>query len=155
MPLKTGEQAPAFQLPSTDRTVFSLAENRQFPLVLFFYPKNFTRTCTKEVCGFRDEFREFLELNIQLLLLGVSTDSLESHDEFRKEYRLPFHLLADTSGEVSALYKAKIPVVNISYRVTYLIDKDLIIRSVHSGMFEHREHVMEMLSKAKSLGIKN
>jgi peroxiredoxin Q/BCP len=98
-----GKPAPDFSLPSTDGAPVSL---RQFKgkktVILYFYPKDETPGCTKEACGFRDSFEEFEKRNV--VILGVSTDSLESHLSFRRRHILPFTLLADEDATVSKMY---------------------------------------------------
>ncbi len=147
LPLHT--KAPDFTLPSTDGSDFTLSKDLEgSPLILFFYPQDFTPACTREACSFRDNFEEFQGVNIPVL--GISTDSMESHLKFRKSHNLPFHLLSDEKGRVSKLYKAKMPVLNKSKRITYLIDKDHRIASVHSELFGAEKHIQRMLSEISS-----
>jgi len=98
-----GKSAPDFTLPSTTGENISL---RQFKgkktVVLYFYPKDETPGCTKEACGFRDQAEAFERHNV--VVLGVSTDGLESHQAFKTKHRLPFPLLADVDVAVSKLY---------------------------------------------------
>jgi peroxiredoxin Q/BCP len=149
MSLKVNSQAPDFILPSTEDKSFTLSKDADGkPVVLYFYPKDFTGICTKEACGFRDEFAAFRDPNVTVY--GISTDSTETHRKFRQEYQLPFHLLADEKGAVSKLYKAKIPLLNISKRITYLLDKEHRIKAVYQDFFHAEEHIkamIEVLSK--------
>jgi peroxiredoxin Q/BCP len=98
-----GKPAPDFTLPSTTGEPISL---RQFKgrktVVLYFYPKDDTPGCTKEACAFRDLNEEMERHNV--VILGVSTDSIESHQAFREKHRLPFVLLADEDATVSRQY---------------------------------------------------
>lgn len=98
-----GKSAPDFTLPSTTGENISL---RQFKgkktVILYFYPKDSTPGCTKEACEFRDQFEAFDRHNV--VVLGVSTDGLESHQAFRAKHRLPFPLLVDEEATVSKLY---------------------------------------------------
>jgi peroxiredoxin Q/BCP len=98
-----GRPAPDFSLPATTGENISL---RQFKgkktVVLYFYPKDETPGCTREACGFRDHTAEFERSNV--VILGVSTDSLESHQHFREKQKLPFPLLVDEDAAVSKLY---------------------------------------------------
>lgn len=146
MSLKINTKAPDFSLPSTegkDFTLFKDAAGRS--LVLFFYPKDFTPGCTRESCEFRDQFKLFEEKDV--LIYGISTDNIETHHKFREKHNLPFHLLADVNGEVSRLYKAKIPLLNISKRVTYLLDKEHNIKAAFQELFGYESHISEMLDK--------
>jgi peroxiredoxin Q/BCP len=98
-----GRPAPDFSLPATTGENISL---RQFKgkktVVLYFYPKDETPGCTREACDFRDHTAEFERSNV--VILGVSTDSLESHQHFREKQKLPFPLLVDEDAAVSKLY---------------------------------------------------
>ncbi len=76
------------------------------PCILYFYPRDFTPGCTREACGFRDQFAEFRGLDIDVT--GISRDSVATHLKFKETHRLPFELLADEQGEVATLYKAAI-----------------------------------------------
>lgn len=146
MPLKVNTKAPDFTLPSTEGKDFSLSKDAAGkPLVLYFYPKDFTGVCTKEACEFRDQFETFRDLDI--MVYGISTDDLETHHRFRKEHNLPFHLLSDTKGEVSRLYKAKVPLLNISKRITYLIDKEHKIQAAYQEMFGFEGHIKAMVEE--------
>jgi peroxiredoxin Q/BCP len=119
MPLSLQQQAPDFTLPSTAGN-FRLSETfRNKPCILYFYPKDFTPGCTKEACEFRDQFAEFRVLDIDIV--GISRDSVNTHLRFKETYRLPFELLADEKGEVSSLYQANILFLPLTRRVTYCL----------------------------------
>lgn len=145
MPLKENQKAPDFELESTSGRSFKLSEQAGEPIILFFYPKNFTKVCTAEVCEFRDAFSEFKGLNVKVM--GISQDTLASHHKFKKENKLPFELLSDPKGKVAKLFKATIPVIGMNRRVTYLLDKDLKIKEVYENMFSADQHVKEMIEK--------
>jgi len=98
-----GKPAPDFSLPSSTGETFSLKQFKgKKTVILYFYPKDETPGCTREACDFRDRFEEFERHGT--VILGVSTDSLESHQAFRDKHRLPFPLLADPDATVSKLY---------------------------------------------------
>ena len=99
----TGKPAPDFSLPGSDGKTHALKDYKGKSVVLFFYPKDDTPGCTKEACGFRDRFAEIRK---QAVVLGVSRDSLASHDAFAEKYRLPFVLLSDADTRVMAAYGA-------------------------------------------------
>ena len=145
MPLKEHQKAPDFNLESTSGDAFNLSEQKGEPIILFFYPKNFTKVCTAEVCEFRDAFSEFRNLNVKVI--GISQDSIASHHKFKKENKLPFELLSDPKGKVAKLYKATIPVIGMNRRITYLIDKDLKIKAIYENMFTADQHVKEMIEQ--------
>jgi len=143
MPLVKQQKAPDFELASTSGSLFKLSEQAGEPMILFFYPKNFTRVCTAEVCEFRDAFSEFKNLNVRVI--GVSQDTIASHHKFKEENKLPFELLSDPKGKVAKRYKATIPVIGMNRRVTYLLDKELKIQEVYENMFTANQHVKQMI----------
>ncbi len=147
MPLNANTQAPDFKLESTSGDVFNLNELKGEPLILFFYPKNFTKVCTQEVCEFRDAFATFRDLDFRVV--GISQDNISSHEKFKKENRLPFELLSDPKGKVAKLYKAVVPVINMNRRVTYLLDESHIVKTVYENMFTADKHVKEMVAQLK------
>ncbi|BBD53379.1 putative bacterioferritin comigratory protein [Planktothrix agardhii NIES-204] len=100
--LNLGELAPDFVLPDSDGNPVRLSDFRGKPVVLYFYPRDNTPGCTKEACGFRDNYGEYQEKNI--IVLGVSTDNQVAHRKFISKYQLPFPLLVDEGGEVATEY---------------------------------------------------
>ncbi len=140
MKLNSGDKAPDFELPSTGGGTFRLSESlKDGNLVLYFYPKDFTAGCTREACGFRDEFADLRRS--ELRVFGVSTDTIESHEKFKAEYRLPFELLSDRDGTVSSLYGVYNKLFKISNRVTFIIDREGKILSVTKNMFSPKMHI--------------
>ena len=99
-----GMKAPDFSLADADGKVWSLADFAGKKLVLYFYPKDDTPGCTKEACGFRDQYSVFAENG--MAVVGVSPDSPESHARFRGKYSLPFVLLSDPERKVLNSYGA-------------------------------------------------
>ena len=95
-------QAPDFTLPTDQGTELSLADLRGRNVVLYFYPKDDTSGCTTQACSFRDAFPRFGDLDA--VILGVSPDSVKSHQKFKAKYELPFTLLADTEHAVAEAY---------------------------------------------------
>ena len=149
MTIKRSDKAPDFSLPSTNGKIFTLsADQKGKPCILYFYPKDFTGGCTAEACDFRNNFEEFKGLNIDVY--GISTDPIATHLRFKKKYELPYELLSDEKGEVIRLYNAKVPFVNLTRRITYLLDENHFIKEVYSNMFNINEHVRKMLSEAKA-----
>ena len=145
MALAVGEKAPDFSLPSTGGQFTLSKDLAGKPCIIYFYPKDFTNVCTKEACTFRDEFSQFEGANATIV--GISKDSVETHLKFKAEYKLPFELLADTNGEVAKKYKAIIPIIGVTKRISYLLDKDHKIIAVYDSLFEAQEHVNAMLGK--------
>jgi len=100
--IKLNTKAPDFNLPDQDGKLHKLSDYKGKWVLLYFYPKDDTPGCTKEACGIRDEFKNFKNLNI--VVLGVSADSSESHKKFAQKYKLPFTLLSDESKKVLKKY---------------------------------------------------
>jgi peroxiredoxin Q/BCP len=99
-----GKKAPAFSLEGSDGKKHSLDDYKGKSVVLYFYPKDDTPGCTKEACGFRDQNAALKKSGA--VVLGVSKDSLESHNKFAGKYKLPFTLLSDPNAEVMKKYGA-------------------------------------------------
>jgi len=104
MAIQEGKAAPSFHLQDGEGRTVSLAELSGKNVVLYFYPKDDTPGCTKEACGFRDEWKEIGKLNA--VVLGVSADGPESHRKFTAKYKLPFPLLSDPDRKVMKTYGA-------------------------------------------------
>ncbi|MFZ4574821.1 MAG: peroxiredoxin [Phycisphaerales bacterium] len=123
--LSIGATAPDFTLPDQDGTPFQLdAETAAGPLVLFFYPADFTPVCTKEACMFRDAHAELATAGVRVV--GVSPQDSESHRRFREAFSLPYRLLSDTKREVISTYAGSVAGISLPFvtrRVTYVIGK--------------------------------
>jgi peroxiredoxin Q/BCP len=104
MPISAGGQAPDFTLPDDEGRMHTLSDYLGKPVALYFYPKDNTSGCTKEACGFRDDYSAYQDAGVTIL--GVSPDSSKSHANFRTKYDLPFTLLADPEREVIKMYGA-------------------------------------------------
>ena len=104
MPISAGGQAPDFTLSDDEGRMHTLSDYRGKPVILYFYPKDNTSGCTKEACGFRDDYSAYQDVGVTIL--GVSPDSSKSHANFRAKYELPFTLLADPDREVIKMYGA-------------------------------------------------
>ncbi|MBI2712790.1 MAG: thioredoxin-dependent thiol peroxidase [Bdellovibrio sp.] len=100
--LKEGDKAPLFNLVSDEGKKVALKDLKGKTVVLYFYPKDMTSGCTQEACDFRDLHPKFKKGDT--VILGVSKDSVESHQKFKEKYALPFALLSDDSGEVCEKY---------------------------------------------------
>ncbi|MCW4012068.1 MAG: peroxiredoxin, partial [Candidatus Bathyarchaeota archaeon] len=103
--VKVGEPAPDFTLPDQDGEPVTISSyHGESSVVLFFYPKDFSPGCTTQACHFRDSYEDFTDLGAEVL--GVSSDSVESHKRFLDEYLFPFRLLSDEGDKVRKLYGA-------------------------------------------------
>jgi peroxiredoxin Q/BCP len=104
MAVEEGKKAPAFKLTDADGKTVTLADYAGKDLVLYFYPRDDTPGCTKEACGFRDEWAELRKRGVAVV--GVSPDSAASHQKFAAKYKLPFTLLSDPDKKAMAAYGA-------------------------------------------------
>lgn len=120
----------------------------QHCVVLYFYPKDDTYGCIAESCAFRDQYEVFKDAGAEVV--GISSDSRESHLAFATKYRLPFTLLSDTGHHVRKLYGVPATVGLIPGRVTYIIDKAGMVRHIFNSQFNPTSHVDEALRIIKS-----
>jgi peroxiredoxin Q/BCP len=119
------------------------------PVVLFFYPKDDTPGCTKQACAFRDDYEEFGKLDAEVI--GISSDSVESHRSFAEKHFLPFTLLSDEGGKVRRLYGVSSTFGLFPGRVTYVIDREGVVRHVFSSQREAVKHVEVALKSLHSI----
>jgi peroxiredoxin Q/BCP len=147
--LKEGDIAPEFSANTSGGGKISLADLKGKNVILYFYPKDDTPGCTKEACAFRDHFSKFKKRGA--VILGVSPDSVKSHDKFAGKFKLPFTLLADEDkkivqsygvwGEKSFMGRKYLGV----YRVTFLIGPDGRIKKIWPAV-KPEEHAAEVLA---------
>jgi thioredoxin-dependent peroxiredoxin len=147
--LNEGDPAPAFTASTNGGGRVSLADFQGKNVILYFYPRDSTPGCTKEACAFRDHFAEFRKQGA--IVLGVSADSVKSHDKFAAKYQLPFTLLADEEkaivqtygvwGQKSFLGRKYMGI----YRVTFLIGPDGKIKKIWPKVTPS-EHAKEVLA---------
>ncbi len=148
--VKVGDRAPDFTLPSITGEPVSLASFvGKKDIVLYFYPKDQTPGCTAEACAFRDSYEVFQEAGAEVI--GISSDSEKSHQLFATQHRLPFILLSDRGGVVRKHYGVPTTFGIIPGRVTYIIDKQGIVRHIFSSQFAPQKHVDEALKVLQTL----
>lgn len=149
MPIEPNQLAPDFTLLDENETQHSLSDYRGKPVVLYFYPKDDTPGCTKEACGFRDDYSAYEEADV--VILGVSPDTPKSHLKFKNKYELPFTLLADADHKVCDLYGVwgRKKFMGREYdgvlRTTFLIDPQGNITKVFENV-KPTEHSGEILA---------
>jgi peroxiredoxin Q/BCP len=148
-PLKVGDRLPNFTLPSASGDNVNIADfiGKQ-PLVIYFYPKDDTPGCTKESCAFRDNYEVFKELGAEVI--GISGDSSQSHQNFANKYQLPFILLSDSKNEVRKLFGVPPTLFVLPGRVTYITDKEGIVRHIFNSQLDFNAHVSEAIKTLKS-----
>jgi len=109
-------------------------------MVVFFYPKDFTPGCTKEVCEFRDDYDEFMQLNCEII--GISSDTQKSHLAFSNRYKLKYHLLSDSKNQIRKLFKVPRNLFGlIPGRATYVIDLNGKIIGAHNSLSNSISHI--------------
>jgi peroxiredoxin Q/BCP len=143
-----GTAAPDFTLNSQENKPVSLHDFKGKWVVLYFYPKDFTKGCTIEAHNFQRDLAQYEAKNT--VILGVSVQDENSHQEFCTKEGLHFKLLADTKKEVSSTYGSVIPVVHLSARHTFLIDPQGVIRKVYLDV-EPTKHSEELLAALTEL----
>jgi peroxiredoxin Q/BCP len=152
MPVQVGDIAPDFTLTSQAGESVSLEDFRgKKAVVLYFYPKDETPGCTAEACAFRDSYAIFQETGAEVI--GVSGDSPQDHQKFVSRYDLPFTLLSDKGNKVRQLYGVPATLWILPGRVTYVIDKDGVVRHIFDSMLDFNAHVDEALKTLRSLSV--
>ena len=151
MKATVGNPAPDFSVTSHDEQEITLSDYRDKKVVvLFFYPKDGTPICTKEACAFRDAYEDFVEAGA--VVIGVSADSADRHRGFAADQRLPFHLVSDADGSLRRLFGVPKTMGFLPGRVTYVIDKEGIVRLVFNAQMTADGHVGEALKTIEELG---
>lgn len=112
-------------------------------VVLFFYPRDGTPVCTKQACSFRDSYELFVDAGAAVI--GVSSDSPEIHRDFARQHGLPFPLISDAGGALRKAFGVPKSFGLLPGRVTYVIDKEGIVRLIYSAQFASKEHVRQAL----------
>jgi peroxiredoxin Q/BCP len=155
MSLEIGDKAPDFTLPADGGGKVALTDLKGKTVILYFYPKDDTSGCTAEACAFRDQLPDFSKS--KATVLGVSRDSVASHDKFKKKYGLTFPLLSDEEGKVTEAYGTWVEksMYGRKYkgidRSTFLIDPKGVIRGIWRKV-KVPGHAEEVLKAAKALG---
>ena len=141
--VRVGAKAPDFTLPFKSGETVRLGDFLAKPVVLFFYPKDDTPGCTKVVCSFRDNFEEYGKLDAEVI--GVNSDSVESHKAFAEEHDLPFALLSDEGGKVRKLYRVPNTLGLFPGRVSCVIDEQGVVGRIFSSQLGAERHVQEAI----------
>ena len=150
MGIAVGDKAPDFKLRDQSGKEVSLADFRgKKAVVLYFYPKDETPGCTAEACSFRDEYEDFTTAGAEVI--GVSDDSVESHEQFAAHHKLPFVLATDEHGKLREQMGVKKVLGMLKGRVTFVIDRDGVIRDRFESNIRFKAHVEHALGLVKQL----
>ena len=154
MDLNVGDLAPDFSLPDGNGDMVKLADLRGKYVVLYLYPRDNTPGCTKEACGFRDNYEAYAAQDV--VVLGLSTDDAKSHTKFTTKYDLPFPLLSDEEGTVAAKYESYGPkkfmgkeYIGITRR-TFIIGPDGKLAKIYPKV-KPEPHAQQVLDDLKEL----
>jgi peroxiredoxin Q/BCP len=142
--LTPGTPAPDFELPDQHGQPVRLSERLSHGwVVLFFYPKDHSPVCTTQVCAFRNAHDDFRDAGAEVI--GISSDSIDSHQRFAEHHQLPFTLVADTDGKVRAQYGVPKTFGLLPGRVTFVIAPDRTIRMAYPSQFNAKAHMEKAL----------
>jgi len=148
--IQVGDKAPDFTLPTQSGEQVSLHDRiGTRVVVLYFFPKDGTPGCTAEACAFRDSHEVFTDAGAEVI--GVSSDSVDSHAAFAGKHELPFTLLSDQGGKVRKQYGVPSVLGLLPGRVTYVIDREGTVRQVFNSMTRISHHIDDALTMVRQL----
>jgi peroxiredoxin Q/BCP len=149
MALKIGDKAPSFVAVDANGTSFDSKDIiGKKPVVIYFYPKDNTPGCTMQACGFRDSYEDFIDLGAEVI--GVSSDTVNSHKKFTTQYKLPFTLLSDSDKKLRKLFGVPDKLFGLlPGRVTYIINKKGIITMIFDSVMATK-HISIALRSLKN-----
>ncbi|MFX1475826.1 MAG: peroxiredoxin [Promethearchaeota archaeon] len=147
--LQVGQEAPEFVGTTDENSEFTLSDLRGHVVVLYFYPRAHTPGCIKEACSFRDNMMRLVGLGVKVV--GVSVDSVKRQASFKAKYNLDFPLIADEDKTVTSSYGVLKPNGKSALRVTFLIDREGIIRHIWEKVkvTGHVDQIIEVLKELK------
>lgn len=147
--LVEGDKVPSFTLLDQEGMPVDMAAHiGKNPLVIYFYPADFTTGCTMEAHAFREMHEAFQKEGAEVF--GISSDTVESHKKFAIEHELPFSLLSDPSDKVRSIFGA-FGIAGTPGRVTYVIDTDGMIKKIYSSQVHPKKHSEEALNAVKDI----
>jgi thioredoxin-dependent peroxiredoxin len=149
--IEVGTKVPDFSLLDQNGNTFHLsAYLGRKNLVIYFYPKDDTQGCTTEACAFRDLYQDFIDAGAAVI--GISGDNQKSHRDFASSHKLPFILLSDGDKVVRKLFGVPTDLFGLlPGRVTYIIDKNGVVRNIFKSQSQPEKHVFESLKILKTL----
>ncbi len=152
MGLQIGDKIPHFTAKDTNGNDFN-SENfvEKKPMVIYFYPRDNTPGCTTQACSFRDQYEDFKDLGAEVI--GISSDSVASHQKFASQYKLPFILLSDRDKKIRKLFGVRPRIFGLlPGRVTYVVDKAGEIQMIFDGL-KASKHIPVALEAVKKLAL--
>jgi peroxiredoxin Q/BCP len=149
MALKIGDKVPSFVAVDANGTSFDSKDIiGKKPVVIYFYPKDNTPGCTMQACGFRDYYEDFIDLGAEVI--GISSDTVNSHKKFTNQYKLPFTLLSDSDKKLRKLFGVPDKLFGLlPGRVTYIINKAGIITMIFDSVMATK-HISIALKSLKN-----
>jgi len=149
MTLKVGDKLPDFTAKDTNGNTFeSKSIVGRKPVVVYFYPKDETLGCTAQACSFRDQYEDFTDLDAEVI--GISSDSVASHQQFAKQHNLPFILLSDLDKKIRIAFGVPSGLFGLlPGRVTYVADKNGIIILIFDSSMMISKHITKALEAIK------
>jgi len=148
MAIDLGDTIPEFELLNQNGENVKISPKSDKVRVIYFYPKNNTKVCTDQACSFRDWYDDLLDYGCKVI--GVSSDSVESHSSFSKQHKLNFTLLSDPDGKVRKMFGATKLFGLIPSRKTFVIDENGKVIYTFDALFESDKHVKNVLNHLKS-----
>ena len=151
MALKTGDKIPQFSLVDQNGKNFNINSLlTKKALVIYFYPKDETAGCIKQACAFRDHYQDFKDAGAEVI--GISSDSEDSHGSFADHHKLPFILLSDKDGFLRKEFGVPGDLLGlIPGRVTYIVDKQGTVKYIFNSQIRIEKHITESLRILKEL----
>lgn len=156
MSIALNHPVPHFDGLATSNLIFSIEHMRGYPVVLYFYPKDHTPGCTNEALAFREHYDKFIALKV--VLVGISRDSIKSHENFKTKFHLPFELISDTDEKICTIFnviknkKMYGKEVRGIERSTFLIDKEGVLRQAWRGV-KVDNHALDVLEAVRKLNV--
>ena len=147
MAIAIGNKIPFFTALDNNGNIFDIKDYLGKPLVIYFYPKDYTPSCTAQACSFRDQYEDFKELGAEVI--GISSDSVLSHQKFVSKFNLPFILLSDFDKKIRKAFGVSRDYLGlIDGRTTYVVDKNGIVQYIFDST-SSKKHITEALAILK------
>ena len=149
--IKIGDKIPNFTAKDLNGNNFDIQNYiGKKPLVIYFYPKDNTTGCTIQACSFRDQYQDFTDLGAEVI--GISSDSVASHQKFSQEYKLPFVLLSDENQKIRNLFGVPKGLLGlVPGRVTYVVDKNGVVKMIFDNGLMVKKHITKALEDIKKI----